>query len=275
MNMAPQRAAWPMGCIGDHGNGNQSFCAGLNKRNDDSKGAQMTARFSRRAVLAHIGLGGFAAATGTLSGKHAFAAMDDRPWYFLSNDQARWLAAICDVIIPEDDFPSASQAGVVDYIDFQLATDYGKGNGLYLEGPFPEGASPEQGWQIPYPPAQMITRAIDAHLAEGTAVFDLDPPARAAVVQMLSERGQPLGDIPAGDFFTELLSLTNEGYFADPMYLGNYDYAGWKMVGFPGAHAYYLDSVDDHNRRYDKPPMGIAHDPNGLSRPPRVIGREG
>jgi hypothetical protein len=92
-----------------------------------------------------IGAGGLAAATGlTGATRHAFAQADARPWSVLADAQARWLAAACDVFIPEDDFPSASQAGVVDFIDFQLATDYGRGAGLYLEGPFPEGATETQ-----------------------------------------------------------------------------------------------------------------------------------
>lgn len=71
--------------------------------------------------------------------RHAFAGTAAEPWSFLSDEEARWLAAIADVFIPEDDFPSASQAGVVDYIDLQMATGYGNGEGPYLNGPFPQG----------------------------------------------------------------------------------------------------------------------------------------
>jgi hypothetical protein len=228
--------------------------------------------FSRRAVLMQIGAGGLAAATG-LSGapRHAFAQADARPWAVLSDDQARWLAAACDVFIPEDDFPSASQAGVVDYIDFQLATDYGRGAGLYLEGPFPEGALPSQGYQVPLTPRELILQGIDAHMAEGEALFDLDGAGREQAIQALSERENPIGDVPAKPFFDELLKLANEGYFADPIYLGNHDYAGWRMVGFPGAHAYYLSRVGDFEPSPVPPPMGIAHDPGGPITLPRPI----
>ena len=30
-----------------------------------------------------------------------------------------------------------------------------------------------------------------------------------------------------------------EGMFADPVYGGNKDFAGWKLVGFPGAQLFY------------------------------------
>jgi gluconate 2-dehydrogenase alpha chain/gluconate 2-dehydrogenase gamma chain len=179
------------------------------------------------------------------------------------------------VLIPEDDYPSASQAGVVDFIDFQLATDYGVGNGMYMQAPFFEGAS-QQGYQFPYPPSELFRRAIAALREEGETISDLNEAGRRDAVRRLSEREDMLTeDISATGFFDELWKLTNEGYFSDPIYLGNRDYAGWEMVGFPGAHAYYLHSVDAHNRPYPAPPMGIAHDPARRSTLPRLVGREG
>jgi hypothetical protein len=214
-------------------------------------------------VAAAIGLGG--------APRHAFAQADARPWAILTDTQARWLAAACDVLIPEDDYPSASQAGVVDFIDLQMSTDYGQGAGLYLEGPFFEG-TPQQGWQLDKTPAEVLLQGIDALNAEDMPIFDLDESGRASFVQALSERTQPIGGgTPASDFFTLLRSLTNEGYFADPIYLGNYDYAGWRMVGFPGAHAYYLERVDDHGISAPPPPRGIAHQARGRATPPRPI----
>jgi len=235
----------------------------------------MTTAYSRRAVLRQIGLGGIAAATVPFASvQHAFAQLDDRPWYYLTDAEARWLAAACDVFIPQDEYPSASQAGVVDFIDLQLGGDYGRGAGLYLQGPFRDG-TPSQGYQLQQTPAELIRQGIAGHMGEGQVLFDLDGAARADAVQTLSERDDMLGDVPAATFFTELRSLTNEGYFADPIYLGNTQYAGWRMVGFPGAHAYYLDRVDDHNRPHRQPPMGIAHDPSGRSTLPRLISPEG
>src|SRR5271165_4727135 len=42
------------------------------------------------------------------------------PWRFLSLDEARTLAAICDQIIPPDEQPGAAWAGAVNYVDRQL-----------------------------------------------------------------------------------------------------------------------------------------------------------
>ena len=232
----------------------------------------MSETFSRRAVLQTAGASGLAAAVGLPAvPRHAFAQADARPWAILTDTEARWLAAACDVLIPQDEYPSASQAGVVDYIDLQMSTGYGQGEGLYLEAPFFEGLA-TQGWQIDKTPAELLLQGIADLNAEGTPIDDLDETGRADFVERLSTREQPIGGgTPATDFFTLLHSLTNEGYFADPIYLGNYDYAGWRMVGFPGAHAYYLQRVDDRSIATPPPPMGIAHQPRGRSTPPRPI----
>ena len=55
-------------------------------------------------------------------------------WESLSEAHARTLAALCDQIIPADDFPSASQAGVVNFIDRQLARHYAKHQKTYRDG---------------------------------------------------------------------------------------------------------------------------------------------
>ena len=68
---------------------------------------------TRRQFVAAGALGGAVIAIGCSPGKQG-------NWEFLSDDQARTLAAICDQMIPADDFPSASQAGVLHYIDRQL-----------------------------------------------------------------------------------------------------------------------------------------------------------
>lgn len=228
----------------------------------------MSPRFSRRAVL--FSMGGVAVAWSTPV-KHAFAQMDAEPWAFLTNDEARWLAAVADIFIPEDDYPSASQAGVVDYIDMQLATGYGQGQGLYLKGPFAQG-TPQQGWQLSMTPAELIRSGIAA-AREEIDLVTLTNADRLTWVEEFSKRADPIGDAPAQTFFGELLSLTKEGYFADPIYLGNHDYAGWRMVGFPGAHAYFTERVGD-NTPTSQPPMGIAHG-EMRHRAPRPIVQEG
>jgi len=53
---------------------------------------------------------------------------------FLDDAKTRTLTAICDQIIPADDFPSASEAGVLVYIDRQLARHYRRHRNAYRDG---------------------------------------------------------------------------------------------------------------------------------------------
>ncbi|MEQ8399666.1 MAG: gluconate 2-dehydrogenase subunit 3 family protein [Roseitalea porphyridii] len=234
----------------------------------------MVTQFSRRAILAHIGAAGVSAALPVRAiAQNAYAELEGRPWFFLTDDEARYLAAVTDIFIPEDEFPSASQAGVVDFIDLQLAGPYGRGAGLYMQGPFREG-EPTQGYQAEHVPAALIRRGIaETDQADGgLKLVDRDAEGRRAFVGSLSQSE----DVFQSAFYEELLKLANWGYFADPIYGGNKNYAGWEMVGFPGAHAYYTSFVDDHNRPFDMPPKGIAHVPGqGPAQFLRTNGREG
>ena len=52
----------------------------------------------------------------------------------LSESDVSMLTAICDQIIPADDYPSASQAGVLTYIDHQLMGPYRRHRRAYANG---------------------------------------------------------------------------------------------------------------------------------------------
>ncbi|PPD59118.1 gluconate 2-dehydrogenase subunit 3 family protein [Dehalogenimonas etheniformans] len=46
----------------------------------------------------------------------------------------------------------------------------------------------------------------------------------------------------AAEFFGLLLKHMTEGTFCDPLYGGNQNLVGWKMIGYPGSQAAYIDS---------------------------------
>ena len=251
---------------------------------------------NRRALIALTATAGAMAA---LSAKaQSLGEMWPRPdpndagrWLYLRPSEAAFLIAATDRLIPEDEFPSASQAGVVDYIDLQLATAWGNGEGLYLAGPFhPQEATETQGYQLPFTPAELFRHAIGAlvemldtpfeelaatdqdrllkRLENGTedGTGDPGPASGAGGGSDGSKGGLMLNDVPAATFFEQLLQCTNEGYFADPIHGGNFDMIGWRMVGFPGAHAYHSDTVDRHGMEYFRPPAGVASTASGTPR---------
>ena len=59
------------------------------------------------------------------------------------------------------------------------------------------------------------------------------------------------------EFFELVLQGAMEGFFADPLYGGNKNMAGWKMIGFPGARYDYRDHIDKHNVPYPRGPVSI------------------
>jgi gluconate 2-dehydrogenase gamma chain len=67
------------------------------------------------------------------------------------------------------------------------------------------------------------------------------------------------GGFTSAFWFDNLLQITMEGFFADPMYGGNKNKVAWKMIGFPGLPANYREEIKSYyNKKYDKEPQSIA-----------------
>ncbi|TIP22631.1 MAG: twin-arginine translocation signal domain-containing protein [Mesorhizobium sp.] len=187
----------------------------------------------------------------------------DWGYEFFNVDESGFIEAAVDTLIPSDSTgPGAKELGVAIYIDRQMAGGYGKGDRLYLEGPFGEG-TPEQGYQLPMTPSELIRAGIadvSVYVQKNhKSTFDgLSEKDRAAVMADLDSKKVELPTVPTATFFGLLLQLTIEGYFADPMYGGNKGRAAWKMIGFPGADAMYMDKIEPfRNKPYTAEPKGI------------------
>ena len=61
----------------------------------------------------------------------------------------------------------------------------------------------------------------------------------------------------AKDFFALLWQNTQEGFLADPMYGGNRNFVGWRLVGFPGPRYNYVNEITAYGKRYTLPPVGL------------------
>jgi gluconate 2-dehydrogenase gamma chain len=60
-------------------------------------------------------------------------------------------------------------------------------------------------------------------------------------------------------FFGIVYQTVMEGMFADPIYGGNKDKAGWKMVGFTGViQVNHQNNVKYKNKKIPGEPLGIA-----------------
>ena len=81
---------------------------------------------------------------------------------FFTPQERAMADAITARIIPSDETgPGAREAGVIDFIEHQLAGVYGEGQRWYMQGPFPEPME-TQGYQSQHPPAGLWREGLAA-----------------------------------------------------------------------------------------------------------------
>jgi gluconate 2-dehydrogenase gamma chain len=182
---------------------------------------------------------------------------------FLSADERNFVRAAIDRLIPKDALGAgAVEAGVDGFIDAQLAGPFGQAAGIYMRGPFRLGTT-EQGYQLPFTPAQVYRlgiQRVDEHCRKqfGHVFAQLRPDRQDAVLHALEDGKIDLGEIPSANFFNLLWGNTREGFLADPIYGGNRDFAGWKLIGYPGPRYNYVDDIEHHGKVYDAPFVSLA-----------------
>jgi len=233
----------------------------------------------RRQFLLGAGLAGASVATGLAgttapaeaqttaaapAAPPAHAAAEPETYHVLSATEVAFLSAAADTMIPADELsPSGTDCGVVTYIDRQLAGAYGSGDKVYRSGPFRRG-KPEQGYQLALTPREYVASGIAAANAWSRKTFGkefdrLSAADRIAALTQMQKGEAKFEHFSATGFFNRVHGLVMEGFFSDPMYGGNRNMAGWKMIGFPGLPATYADKVDAYyNKRYVAPPRSIA-----------------
>jgi gluconate 2-dehydrogenase gamma chain len=194
------------------------------------------------------------------------------PWQFFTPEEGAAVEALVDRLIPPDPhWPGGKDAGCAVFIDRQLAGSYGNAIGLYMRPPFDESAR-DVGPQSPLTPAQRYRRSLAALDRYCKATFAGQPFARIPDEQKdkllsgLQGGSVQLEDASGRGFFELLQQNTREGFFADPLYGGNRDMAGWRMIGFPGARYDYRDWIEHHNEKYPRPPVSIAGRPEWNSK---------
>ena len=183
---------------------------------------------------------------------------------FFTTREAAVVVALVDTLIPKDEVgPGGVEVGVPTFIDREMASGYGRGARMYLDGPFGEG-TPQQGYQLPLPPAELYRIGIadlNAWCARtrGGKTFDqLSAADRTAALKMVEAGQAEFAQVPSRAFFNILLQNTMVGYFADPVHGGNRNKAVWRMIGFPGAIGMYADDIEKYrNKKYDVEPKSI------------------
>jgi len=156
---------------------------------------------------------------------------------FLNHDQAATIAAFTERLMPgAPGMPGALDAGVLNYIDLALAGAYGDLQDFYRRGL-----------------AQLDQYCRKTHRSS----FSQLAAARQDEVVAALEAGKATGFTwpTAQEFFSTVRIHTMEGLFADPVYGGNKDFAGWRLVGFPGAQAIFTPADMQNKQAFTRAPI--------------------
>lgn len=232
---------------------------------------------TRRSVLA----AGLAAGSAPLTPSSAEVIHGEMPWsegvsrapsrvgdgqayVFFSAAEGAFVEAAVDRMIPRDNLgPGGLDAGAPRYIDRQLAGPFGNAERWYMLGPWGMG-SDSQGYQARYTPAQLYRaaiKAVDVAVGQahgGVAFAKLEGSVQDDWLNRLEKGDAKLNGVDGQTFFEMFLQNVMEGFFADPLYGGNRDMAGWKLIGFAGARYDRRDWVLKHNQPYPHPPVAIG-----------------
>lgn len=134
----------------------------------------------------------------------------------LSEAEALTLAAACDQIVPKDEDPGASEAGVVAFIDRQLATRAKRDLARWRAGLRGLDASARRRFGVAF----------------AEAAFDDQTALLTDLERGVAEAADWSGIAPAA-FFRLLRDHTMMGFYGDPRHGGNKERASWRMLGVP------------------------------------------
>jgi gluconate 2-dehydrogenase gamma chain len=185
---------------------------------------------------------------------------------YLKPSEQAFVEALADHMIPKDELTaSGTELGIATYIDRALAGAWGKGDRLYNQGPWLPGTA-NQGYQLPLTPAELYRAGVEGsdiycRKTYGKVFARCAADQKEAFLKDLSAGKITLaGGLPGRAFFTMFYENVMEGLFADPIYGGNKDKAGWKMIGFPGVLANNAENIKKYSdgKKFTADPVSIS-----------------
>jgi gluconate 2-dehydrogenase gamma chain len=156
---------------------------------------------------------------------------------FFNHDDAATIEAFAERIMPgAPGKPGARDAGVLNYIDLALAGAYAELQDFYRRGLAQLDRYCRHAYGEPFVSLSAARQdEVIAALEGGKAAEFTWPTAQA--------------------FFNTVRTHTMEGMFADPVYGGNKDFAGWRLVGFPGAQAIFTPADMQNKQAFTRAPI--------------------
>lgn len=152
-----------------------------------------------------------------MAGCGRFTGLD---YLVLTNEEAKTLDALADQIIPKDDYPGGSEAGVTYFIDYQLTDHLRRFLDFYRTG--------------------LAALNSNVHHQHGKAFYELEFDQQ---LQILKEMDEGLWDNDAGNagwnglrpsgFFNTVRDHCMMGYYGDPKHGGNIGHISYDMLELP------------------------------------------
>ena len=164
--------------------------------------------YNRREFIKSLGL-----LYGSLLIVPACTPATKTPYYqSFTKEEAACLIALCEQIIPTDEYPGATDAGVIHFIDKQSKLRFPNEKTL-----FKNGVASLQSW---------------CKITHNQMFEELDAPTQIAVMQSMekNEIKSDLWKVSPKEFFEKLLVRTMQGFYGSPRHGGNKDYVSFKMM---------------------------------------------
>lgn len=179
-------------------------------------GSNETGALNRRTLLklTAVGLAGVVTGAGVTATATRFHRTSTPRYRCLTKEEAALLIEICEQIIPGDDTPGATDAGVIHFIDQQLAGVYAPHLPAYQRGLESFRRTCLQMYQKPF--AELAT---DKKIEALRLIESGRPPAE------LWKEPSPRA------FFSLVVSHTMQGFYGSPRHGGNRGYASYRMLG--------------------------------------------
>ena len=162
---------------------------------------------------------------------------EDRHGAFFNRDDAATVGAFTERLMPgAPGKPGAHDTGVLNYIDLALAGAYADLQDFYRRGLAQLDALCRKRYSEPF---------VQLNAARQDEVI------RGLELGAATEFAWPT----AQEFFNTIRTHTMEGMFADPIYGGNKDFAGWRLVGFPGAQPIFTRTDLESKQAFSRAPV--------------------
>ena len=130
-----------------------------------------------------------------------------------TNDEASCLIALCEQIIPADQDPGATDAGVINFIDKQTAERFPDDLSVYQQG---------------IASLQAFCKTRHDKLFE-----QLGSAAQIEIMENMEQNKLPeehWSDVKPSSFFNLVLQRTMQGFYGSPRHGGNKDFVSYRMM---------------------------------------------